>query len=448
MGIIRFPVLSVRSRQGSSMAARIVSLMWDYFTAVTRDLAKCKTCDKEISTKGGSTSGLKKHLHKHKQLFEEYSLNQAERDRVSGTFLKPAKKREADEQINKPTKQMKLDFGKETHEEKQKEFDDSLVYLVAEAGVSFNVIGTPAFKNMIQIANRKLKVKTPKTISKHVEGASRNVMSDVHDIIAAVKSTVPSIGFTTDLWTSRAQDSYISLTTSFIDLDFELHRWCPFVKPFPARHTGINISLGLDRMIESLGLHEGKRKLWSVNDNAGNMKVAIRESEYLTEYNCTIHTIQLAIHDTFKDVPGMKTVLKKSKKLAKHAHTGIAMGDLRKAVESSGLKFKKPKNPGETRWDSQYDNMVSILPYKDVINNLCMNNPEWENRGLSAQEWKLLEGACVNLKHIKETVKSLEGEKEPTINKVIERLYVNHQLLDRFIADPRHVRERYGPYLK
>ena len=45
------------------------------------------------------------------------------------------------------------------------------------------------------------------------------------------------------------------------------------------RHTGVNISLGLDKMIESLGLNNGKRKLWSVNDNASNMKVAIRESE-------------------------------------------------------------------------------------------------------------------------------------------------------------------------
>ena len=62
---------------------------------------------------------------------------------------------------------------------------------------------------------------------------------------------------------------------------------------------------------------------------------------------------------------------------------------------------------------------------------------------MSAAQWKLLEGACTNLKHIKETVKALEGEKEPTINKVLERLYVNHQILDDFITDSRNVRCKY-----
>ena len=120
------------------------------------------------------------------------------------------------------------------------------------------------------------------------------------------------------------------------------------------------------------------------------------------------------------------------------------MAELKAGVEAVGLKFRKPKNPGQTRWDSQYDCMVSIRPYKDVITNLAMNNPEWENRGLSASQWKLLEGACETLKHIKDTNKALEGEKEPTMNRVLERLFINHELLDHFISDPKNSREKYG----
>ena len=43
----------------------------------------------------------------------------------------------------------------------------------------------------------------------------------------------------------------------------------------------MNISLGLDAMIESLGLAEENIQLWSINDNASNMHVAIRESKYM-----------------------------------------------------------------------------------------------------------------------------------------------------------------------
>ena len=113
-------------------------------------------------------------------------------------------------------------------------------------------------------------------------------------------------------------------------------------------------------MIESLGLQEEKIKLWSINDNAANMHVAIRESKYLEELNCGIHTISLAVSDTFKDVQGMKKVLKRAKKLAKYAHSEGPMRQLKTAVESSGLKFKKPKTPGETRWSSQVDCMESL----------------------------------------------------------------------------------------
>ena len=44
------------------------------------------------------------------------------------------------------------------------------------------------------------------------------------------------------------------LTVHFIDKDWVLHRVTPYVAPFPARHTGRNISLSLDAMIEELGL--------------------------------------------------------------------------------------------------------------------------------------------------------------------------------------------------
>ena len=88
---------------------------------------------------------------------------------------------------------------------KQKDFDDALVSFVAETGVSFNVLGTDSFKELIGVANRQLNVKDPRTYSRKVDAASRSVLSRVSDILSAVKSTIPSVGFTSDMWTSRAQ---------------------------------------------------------------------------------------------------------------------------------------------------------------------------------------------------------------------------------------------------
>ena len=167
---------------------------------------------------------------------------------------------------------------------------------------------------------------------------------------------------------------------------------------FFVRHSGVNISLGLDAMIESMGLEDERLKLWSVNDNASNMHVAIRESKYLEELNCGIHTLALAVSDTFKEVQGMKKVLKKAKRLAAYAHNEGPKNQLKKAVLSAGLKFRKPKCPGETRWSSQLDCMSSLQPYKDVFDAMSTESLEWERRNLSKQQWKLLKGACSNLR--------------------------------------------------
>ena len=91
------------------------------------------------------------------------------------------------------------------------------------------------------------------------------------DIIAAVKSDLESVCYTTDLWTSRVGDSFISLTVSFIDKNWVLHNWTPFIRHFPERHLGSTIALNLDSMIEQLGLNVDFLDQWSTNDNAANM---------------------------------------------------------------------------------------------------------------------------------------------------------------------------------
>ena len=49
------------------------------------------------------------------------------------------------------------------------------------------------------------------------------------------------------------------------------------------------------------------------------MKVAIRESKYLKQNLCDIHTHQFAAKDTFSSISGMQGVIDKSKAIATFA---------------------------------------------------------------------------------------------------------------------------------
>ena len=68
---------------------------------------------------------------------------------------------------------------------------------------------------------------------------------------------------------------------------------------------------------------------------------------------------------------------------------------------------------------------------------MSIESLERERRNLSKQQWKLLKGACSNLKPLKDTILAWEGKNEPTIDRVVERLYINYTILDDFIMEQR-----------
>ena len=213
---------------------------------------------------------------------------------------------------------------------------------------------------------------------------------------------------------------------------------------FPQRHFGSVIALKLDRMLESLELTDPEVLKFCVNDNAGNMQKAIRESIYLEQYLCDNHTLQLVIRDTFKAVRGMEDLLKKTKELAKMTHqsSSVANQQLRNQCKQMDVKYIKLKNPVETRWNSQESNLSSVLNLKPVLQALFTEDEGniWAPHALSASEWKLLQGAVTVLQPFKLATKAWEAEKIPTLNLVIERLYTLNEGLRTFIASPAHCR--------
>ena len=138
------------------------------------------------------------------------------------------------------------------------------------------------------------------------------------------------------------------------DRNFVLHRFSPYVAPFSARHTGKNISIGLDAMIEELGLDNGQWELFAVSDNAANVKLGIKLSEHLKQYFCSIHTLELGVKDTFKNVPGMKAV-------GKYTHKSTeANKALKREAKKENINFRKFVIPPNTRWSGYHDNLASV----------------------------------------------------------------------------------------
>ena len=197
-------------------------------------------------------------------------------------------------------------------------------------------------------------------------------------------------------------------------------------------------------MIEQLHLDTMDIEKYCVTDNAANMIKAIRESRYLERYPCDIHTLNLCVDNTFEQVEGMNNVNKKCKALSKltHQSTSVANEQLKAMCKKLGIKYKKLKNPNDTRWNSQYTNLESVLYLKTALQTLANEDETdlWSTLALTAAEWKMVQGAVTVLKPFLLATKAWEAEKTPTINLVIERVYTMHQDLTDFCTNPRNCR--------
>ena len=402
------------------------SAIWNFFVEKEEnsDKATCNTCEHIYSCKNGTTSSLINHLKS--KLKDQYQR-----------FLDGKNKRPTSSPASNPprAKQAKLEECFPVNDQVlNANMEEAVVDFLADSGVAFRVVGLDSFKRMMNVANRRVKIKQPKIYSRLVKVGAEQLKKDILGIITAVKGDLDCIAFTTYMWTSVAGTPFMSLTVHFIDRDFVLHRFTPYVAPFPARHTGKNISIGLDAMIEELGLDNGQWELFAVSDNAANVKLGIRLSEHLKQYFCSIHTLELGVKDTFKNVPGMKAVVKKTKAIGKYTHKSTeANKALKREAKKENINFRKIVNPPNTRWSGYHDNLASVLYLKKPLMNLMASQDDWSEYELSAGDWKLIAGAVELLKSVRDTIKAWEVEKEPSMHRVVERIYTMHSVIDQFV---------------
>ena len=226
--------------------AKSGSLLWEHFVRAEGGSGSCKICLRNLKTKIGNTTSLRKHLKGlHKKEYEKVLKTEEERNKQKVEEEKGKKRKIGDTEqgSSRSLKQPKLaDISDRflkysASSDKQKYFDEAMVDFLADTFVPFNVTGQDSFRKLFDIADRKLIVKHPTTYSRMVTDTAKTTLSQVCKIIAKEKADILSVGITTDLWTSRSGDSYISLTLSWIDPKWRMLRFAPFVHPFPGPNT-------------------------------------------------------------------------------------------------------------------------------------------------------------------------------------------------------------------
>ena len=212
----------------------VMSAIWNFFTKVdlNKNRAVCNDCKTELACNGGTTSGLKNHLKsKHKDQYQQFS-------NATPVRLNPSTglKRKAEDDLVSQQPKMKdrklEDCIPQSQAALDKAFTDAIIDFLADSGVAFRVVGLASFDKLMKIANKRIKLKDPRTYSRLMKIKAAEIKKDILEIIAAVKGDLTCVGFTTDMWTSAAGHPFMSLTVHMIDKNWVLHRFVLFLFNF------------------------------------------------------------------------------------------------------------------------------------------------------------------------------------------------------------------------
>ena len=102
-----------------------------------------------------------------------------------------------------------------------------------------------------------------------------------------------NVAFTTDIWTSRVTEAYITLTVHYIDEDWNLKSSVLTTEEMPERHTGVNTTQRIQEVAKEWQIPDSLVSC-IVHDNASNMTVAATDLGW-DHLPCFAHTLQLAV---------------------------------------------------------------------------------------------------------------------------------------------------------
>ncbi len=376
--------------------------------------ATCRHCFVDIKYAGGNTSNLATHFNNHHL-----------QDHKPAAMKQPS---------------VLTAFGatkKYPRDSKHQQFLQRRVveYLIADLR-PLSTVESSAFKDLCSSLDPKFALPDRKTVSSVIiPRMYRETKTKVKELL---KST-DSVALTTDGWTSNATQSYMTFTAHFIDQQWALQSVGLQTRHTPEQHTSENLRDILLETLEEWNLTE--KLITGVLDNARNMTKAweLLQRPFV---NCFAHTMNLAVKKGLA-VPSLHDTLKRARRLVCHFHhSPTQLEALKRKQESLNLPVHKLKMDVETRWNSTYDMIVSILENEEAVAASLKMEKKYRHLALTPDELTSLEEAKDLLKPWKELTVTMSSEKDVTISLVTPSLHkLKNILLQQRDGDSEITRE-------
>ncbi|XP_065138382.2 E3 SUMO-protein ligase ZBED1-like [Paramisgurnus dabryanus] len=384
------------------------SVVWRFFGFQKSDVDQttilCKCCRAKIQAKGGNTSNLLQHLsRKHVLEYQECMILKSAPSSSAGNTGKPKEK----------SSQMSLTdvFARGTfYDRKSKrwiEITNSITNHIAKDMVPLITVEKDGFKQMIKTLDPRYEMQSRKYFS---QVAIPNLYQKHRATLETDLATVHHFAATTDLWSSRTMEPYLSLTVHFISEEWVLQSHCLQTSYFPNDHTGEFLAAGLKEAFDSWGLSE--QKLVAITTDSGaNIKKAIELNNW-TRLQCFGHRLHLAIETAMKDDRIQRAVGVCKRIVSAFSYSWKKRRDLAIVQNDLGLPKHVLTTEMPTRWGSRQMMIKRVLEQERAISQLLKADKKSRHLVLSWQDVDVLEEIVLLIKAQQDTLSGAAGAAE------------------------------------
>ena len=321
-----------------------------------RTKVSCNRCNKKLKYTGG-TSNLHFHLDKHhKGEYEQALRVTAEESGSSSRSVKESQQKTIEDSFAKA-------IPIPRNSDKYKKLTKAVCYFICKDQQPFDTINDSGFRHMLNVFEPRYIPPDRKTIaSNHVPALYDAVKADV---AKQIMDDAQYFSITTDLWTSRAKQSYIAVTIHYLTTSFEMRSHLIETKEFAEAHTGETLSDVLEEILAEWNLGDDKLVV-ATTDNGSNITRATQLLGW-TRVSCFSHTLQLSV-DKVTNLPRVSKAVARCKQLVGYFNHSSKSSYLLKQKQYD-LKHKQHQliQSVATRWNSSYYMMERVLEQQQPL---------------------------------------------------------------------------------
>lgn len=246
--------------------------------------------------------------------------------------------------------------------------DKALVQMITLDLQPASIVEDRGFIEFMKVVDSKYEPPSRRTIMRsHLPKLYQSKCCELKEELAKVRSCC----ITTDCWTSRATEGYITVTCHYITHEWEMKSTVLQTCHIDSPHTSENLASALEEITDNWEITN--KVQCAVSDNASNIKKAIK----LNNWNylpCLAHTINLIVAASIQNDPDLSDIIHKIKKIVAYFHKST------KATENLTVNQKRINLPNhkliqhvQTRWNSVYYMLERYLEqYEAIKTSLCL----------------------------------------------------------------------------